>query len=188
MLHNSIAPRQSAGDALDFYEIECTTDDNVYSGRITPPTSNLHKFHKVRGMKVAGKAEGRQAQRMSWRGAQRRGDQGDTEEFTNQVRAIFTVYLFFYNLYDRALQFRQDSTVEAATWEEFKARVEKGFVIAHWDGTAETEALIKEETKATIRVMPTDEDYRQQYNMDEPGTCIRSGNPATQKVLFAKAY
>ncbi|NTW53222.1 MAG: proline--tRNA ligase [Chlorobaculum sp.] len=92
------------------------------------------------------------------------------------------------NLYDRALQFRQESTIEAKTWEEFKAGVEKGFVIAHWDGTAETEALIKEETKATIRVLPTDDDYRQQYNMDEPGTCIRSGNPATQKVVFAKAY
>jgi len=66
--------------------------------------------------------------------------------------------------------------------------VEKGFVIAHWDGTDETEALIKEETKATIRVMPTDEEYRKQYTMDEPGTCIRSGKPATQKVVFAKAY
>ena len=92
------------------------------------------------------------------------------------------------NLFDRALQFRQNNTVEATTWEEFKAGVEKGFVIAHWDGTDETEALIKEETKATIRVMPTDEEYRKQYNMDEPGTCIRSGKPATQKVVFAKAY
>lgn len=92
------------------------------------------------------------------------------------------------NLYDRALQFRLDNTVEATSWEEFKAGVEKGFVIAHWDGTDETEALIKEETKATIRVMPTDEEYRKQYNMDKPGTCIRSGKPAMQKVVFAKAY
>jgi prolyl-tRNA synthetase len=92
------------------------------------------------------------------------------------------------NLYDRALLFRQENTVEVSSWEEFKAKVEKGFVIAHWDGTAETEALIKEETKATIRVMPMDAEYRQQYSMDEPGTCIRSGNPATQKVVFAKAY
>ncbi|NTU93995.1 MAG: proline--tRNA ligase [Chlorobiaceae bacterium] len=92
------------------------------------------------------------------------------------------------NLYDRALQFRTESTVQASTWEEFKTAVENGFVIAHWDGTAETEAKIKEETKATIRVIPTDEEYRARYGMDEPGNCVCSGNPSTQKVVFAKAY
>ncbi|MCE1274759.1 MAG: proline--tRNA ligase, partial [Chlorobiales bacterium] len=92
------------------------------------------------------------------------------------------------NLFDRALQFRTENTVEVSNWEEFRTAVEKGFVIAYWDGTAETEAKIKEETKATIRVIPTDEDYREHYAMDEPGTCIYSGNPASQKVVFAKAY
>ena len=92
------------------------------------------------------------------------------------------------NLYERALQFREESTVEVSTWEEFKTSVEKGFVIAHWDGTAETEAKIKEETKATIRVLPSDEDYRAKYSMDEAGTCIFSGKAAKEKVVFAKAY
>ncbi|MBM3423033.1 MAG: proline--tRNA ligase [Chlorobi bacterium] len=92
------------------------------------------------------------------------------------------------NLFDKALQFRTDNTREVSTYEEFRLAVEKGFVIAHWDGTAETEAKIKEETKATIRVLPAEDDYIQQYSMNEPGTCIFSGNPAKQKVVFAKAY
>ncbi|HNZ40202.1 MAG TPA: proline--tRNA ligase, partial [Candidatus Latescibacteria bacterium] len=56
-----------------------------------------------------------------------------------------------------------------------------GFLLAHWDGTAETEALIKEETKATIRCIPLD-------NPQEPGVCVRTGKPSTQRVVFAKAY
>jgi len=66
--------------------------------------------------------------------------------------------------------------------------VEKGFVIAHWDGTAETEAKIKEETKATIRVLPEEQDYIEQYGILTPGTCIYSGRPAKRKAVFAKAY
>lgn len=92
------------------------------------------------------------------------------------------------NLFDKALQFRNDSTREVTTYEEFRIAVEKGFVIAHWDGTAETEAKIKEETKATIRVLPAEDDYIRHYSMNEPGKCIRSGNPAKRKVVFAKAY
>jgi hypothetical protein len=59
MLHNSIAPGQSAADALDFYEIEFTTDDNVNAGHASLPSPNLHKFHKVRGGKVRGRDWGR---------------------------------------------------------------------------------------------------------------------------------
>ncbi|WP_449258719.1 proline--tRNA ligase [Chlorobium limicola] len=92
------------------------------------------------------------------------------------------------NLFDKALQFRTDNTREVTTYEEFRLAVEKGFVIAHWDGTAETEAKIKEETKATIRVLPSEDDYIRKYGMNEPGKCIFSGNPAKQKVVFAKAY
>ncbi|MEI8033073.1 MAG: proline--tRNA ligase [Chlorobiaceae bacterium] len=92
------------------------------------------------------------------------------------------------NLYLRALQFRNENTFEVKTYEEFKSKVEKGFVIAHWDGTAESEAKIKEETKATIRVLPEEPDYVARYNMHEPGTCVYSGKPSLQKVVFAKAY
>ena len=92
------------------------------------------------------------------------------------------------SMFDKALQFRNDNTYEVQSYEEFKKVVEKGFVIAHWDGTAETEAKIKEETKATIRVIPEEADYILQYRMDEPGTCIYSGKPASRKVVFAKAY
>ncbi|ABB24351.1 proline--tRNA ligase [Pelodictyon luteolum] len=92
------------------------------------------------------------------------------------------------DMYQKALLFREENTVEASSYEEFKAAVEKGFVIAHWDGTAETEEKIKEETKATIRVLPEEDGYIERYRMNEPGTCIYSGKPAAQKVVFAKAY
>ncbi|WP_076790471.1 proline--tRNA ligase [Chlorobium sp. KB01] len=92
------------------------------------------------------------------------------------------------NLYDRALLFRDENTFEVTSYDEFKTAIEKGFVIAHWDGTAETEAKIKEETKSTIRVLPEEADYIERYNMRIPGTCIYSGKPAAQKVVFAKAY
>ncbi|TCD48650.1 proline--tRNA ligase [Chlorobium sp. N1] len=91
-------------------------------------------------------------------------------------------------MYQKALRFREENTVEATTYEEFKEAVEKGFVIAHWDGTPESEEKIKEETKATIRVMPEEAGYIERYGMHEPGTCIYSGNPAARKVVFAKAY
>lgn len=92
------------------------------------------------------------------------------------------------SMFERALQFRTEHTFEVQSYEEFKVAVEKGFVIAHWDGTAETEAKIKAETKATIRVLPEEADYIAQYRIDEPGTCVYSGKPAARKVVFAKAY
>ncbi|NTV91754.1 MAG: proline--tRNA ligase [Chlorobiaceae bacterium] len=92
------------------------------------------------------------------------------------------------NLFDRALEFRNEHTFEVTSYSEFREMVEKGFVIAHWDGTAETEAKIKEETKATIRVLPEEPDYIMRYAMHEAGTCIYSGKPAQQKAVFAKAY
>ena len=92
------------------------------------------------------------------------------------------------SMFEKALQFRTEHTFEVQNYDEFKVAVEKGFVIAHWDGTAETEAKIKAETKATIRVLPEEADYIAQYGIDEPGTCIYSGQPAARKVVFAKAY
>jgi prolyl-tRNA synthetase len=86
------------------------------------------------------------------------------------------------NIYQRALAFRQENTHQANTWEEFLAALEKtGFVEAHWDGTTETEALIKEETGATIRCIPLN-------SMAEAGQCIRTGQPSERRVVFAKAY
>ncbi|NOX84952.1 MAG: proline--tRNA ligase [Chlorobi bacterium] len=86
------------------------------------------------------------------------------------------------NIYQKALAFREDNTFTADTWEEFKDRVEKGgFVLAHWDGTAETEQKIKDETKATIRLIPLEHDR-------EKGKCILTGKPSEGRVVFARAY
>jgi prolyl-tRNA synthetase len=87
------------------------------------------------------------------------------------------------NLFNRALQNRVDNMHQVDTYEEFKKITEKegGFIMAHWDGTPETEQKIKEETKATIRCIPLN-------NKQEDGVCIYSGKPSKQRVLFAKAY
>jgi len=91
-------------------------------------------------------------------------------------------------LFERAKTLRQNKTKVATSFDEFKTYIEEGFVIAHWDGTAETEAKIKEETKATIRAIPTDPEYCEIYNLHEHGKCVYSGNPSEMKVVFAKAY
>lgn len=86
------------------------------------------------------------------------------------------------NLLARAASRTADTTSVVNTWDEFVAALDTGgFVIAHWDGTAETEERIKQETKATIRCIPLDDDT-------EPGTCIRTGAPSARRVLFARAY
>lgn len=87
------------------------------------------------------------------------------------------------NIYNKALTFRDENITEVNSYEEFKEVLDNkaGFISAHWDGTAETEKLIKDETKATIRCIPLD-------NPLEEGVCIYSGKPSTQRVLFAKAY
>lgn len=87
------------------------------------------------------------------------------------------------NLYQKALAMREAKTYTVNTYEEFKNALEAtpGFILAHWDGTSETEQKIKEETKATIRCIPLN-------NKEEQGTCIYSGKPSKQRVLFARAY
>lgn len=86
------------------------------------------------------------------------------------------------NIFEKAKTYREENTTEATTWEDFKARIEKGgFVIANWDGTAETEEKIKEETKATIRCIPFDIPQK-------AGKCIYSGNEGKHTVLFARAH
>ena len=85
------------------------------------------------------------------------------------------------NIYQKALDFRTENTNNVDSWDEFCEKLESGFVLAHWDGTSETEKKIKEKTKATIRCIPID-------NLLQDGKCILSGNPSTQRVIFAKAY
>jgi prolyl-tRNA synthetase len=87
------------------------------------------------------------------------------------------------NIYQKALAFRQQVTTKVDSYADFKKILDEkgGFILAHWDGTPETEAAIKEETKATIRCIPLDAE-------EESGTCIYSGKPSQRRVLFARAY
>ena len=87
------------------------------------------------------------------------------------------------NLFNRALAHRDAHITQVNSWEEFKSVLTEkgGFISAHWDGTPETEEKIKEETKATIRCIPLE-------NTVEQGTCVYSGKPSSQRVLFAMAY
>ncbi len=86
------------------------------------------------------------------------------------------------NIYKKALDHRNEMTRTVDTYEEFKAEIEKGgFILAHWDGTTETELKIKEETKATLRCIPLDGDKT-------PGKCMVTGRPSAQRVIFARNY
>ncbi|MDJ1472053.1 proline--tRNA ligase [Xanthocytophaga flava] len=87
------------------------------------------------------------------------------------------------NIYQKAQTFRTANTTKVETYDEFKQMLDEkpGFVLAHWDGTSETEERIKEETKATIRCIPLDAPA-------EEGKCIVTGKPSSRRVLFARAY
>ena len=86
------------------------------------------------------------------------------------------------NIFQKALDHRTACTVTVDTYEEFKEKIEEGlFIMAHWDGTPETEEQIKNETKATIRCIPLEGDKT-------PGKCMVTGKPSTQRVLFARVY
>ena len=86
------------------------------------------------------------------------------------------------NIFQKALKYREEHSYKVDTYDEFKAALDKGgFVYAPWDGTAETEARIKEETKATIRCIPLN-------NPLEDGVDMLTGKPSTQRVVFARAY
>lgn len=98
---------------------------------------------------------------------------GHVESLLDEIQA---------NIYERALKFREDNTFRVDTWDGFKEQIERGgFLSAHWDGTAETEEKIKDETKATIRCIPLNAP-------EEPGKCVYSGAPSNRRVLFARAY
>ena len=83
----------------------------------------------------------------------------------------------------QSISFREEHITKADSWDEFVKLLDEkgGFISAHWDGTGETEDKIKELTKATIRCIPLNNDM-------EEGNCILTGNPSTQRVLFARAY
>jgi prolyl-tRNA synthetase len=87
------------------------------------------------------------------------------------------------NIYNKALNFRKENTFYVDKWEDFLNVLDNqgGFIMAHWDGTVETEEKIKEETKATIRCIPFD-------SPEETGKCIYSGKPSNRRVLFARSY
>ncbi|MGN0229451.1 MAG: proline--tRNA ligase [Muribaculaceae bacterium] len=86
------------------------------------------------------------------------------------------------NIFKKALNHRSELTTTVDTYEEFKEQIEKGgFIMAHWDGTPETEEKIKEETKATIRCIPLEGDKT-------PGVCMVTGKPSKQRVVFARNY
>jgi prolyl-tRNA synthetase len=87
------------------------------------------------------------------------------------------------NLFNRAKKYRDEHITKVDSWDDFIATLDTkaGFVSAHWDGTSETEDKIKEMTKATIRCIPLN-------NEQEAGACILTGNPSSQRVLFARAY
>lgn len=86
------------------------------------------------------------------------------------------------NIFNKAKAYKESMTRTVDTYEEFKVEIEKGgFILAHWDGTPETEARIKEETKATIRCIPFEGDKT-------PGYCMVTGKPSAQRVIFARSY
>jgi prolyl-tRNA synthetase len=86
------------------------------------------------------------------------------------------------NLLEKARKFRKENTHTVESYDEFRKKIDNGgFFLAHWDGTKETEARIKEETQATIRCLPLD-------GAEEKGVCIVTGRPSAGKVIFAKAY
>jgi prolyl-tRNA synthetase len=86
------------------------------------------------------------------------------------------------NIYRKAYEMRESRTVTVDAYDAFKERIEEGcFILAHWDGTAETEEQVKNETKATIRCIPQEGDRT-------PGRCMVTGRPSAQRVVFARAY
>ena len=86
------------------------------------------------------------------------------------------------NIFQKALKHREERTIMVDTYDDFKDKIEQGyFIMAHWDGTPETEERIKNETKATIRCLPLEGDMT-------PGKCMVTGKPSARRVLFARAY
>lgn len=90
------------------------------------------------------------------------------------------------NIYKKALDYRNSRIISVDTYDEFKEKIEEGgFILAHWDGTTETEERVKEETKATIRCIP----LNSYIDGDkEEGKCMVTGKPSKCRVIFARSY
>jgi prolyl-tRNA synthetase len=121
-----------------------------------------------------------------------RRDTGDKETVALDAvvdRAVELQAIIQSDIYQKALAFREANTIRVDTWEEFTAAFDGdgggGFVVAHWDGTTETEDAISAATKATIRCSPL---VPLAPSDAEPGVCVFSGKPSAQRVVFAKAY
>ncbi|HBY68393.1 MAG TPA: proline--tRNA ligase, partial [Flavobacteriaceae bacterium] len=110
-----------------------------------------------------------------------------TKEFVNQDEVVDKISGLMTeiqeNLFKKAVDYRTEHTTEVESYDEFKKVLKSkgGFISAHWDGTTETEDQIKNDTKATIRCIPLD-------GKKEAGSCMVTGKPSSQRVLFAKAY
>jgi len=89
------------------------------------------------------------------------------------------------SIHDKALAFRKSHTQDAENYEELKKAVETGFAFSHWCGSAECEAKIKEETRATMRCIPLDQDNEKSAH---GGKCVNCGKPAAERAIFARAY
>ena len=112
------------------------------------------------------------------------------DTLTKETRSIENISIYIQellneiqdNIYKKAFDYRAAHTIMVDTYDEFKEKIEEGgFILAHWDGTSETELKIKEETKATIRCIPFEGDKT-------PGKCMVTGKPSAQRVLMARAY
>ena len=113
------------------------------------------------------------------------------DNLTKETQPLENIEIYIENLlttiqediYKKALTFRDENITEVNSYEEFKKVLEEkgGFISAHWDGSAEEEEQIKNETKATIRCIPL-------KNKLENGTSLISGKESQQRVIFAKAY
>lgn len=165
---------------------------------------------KLKGMGISVKYDSRDSQRPGFKFAEyelkgvpirlaigaRDMENGTVELARRDTKEKFTVqqdgldiYVFNLlneiqeNIYKKAHQFREEHITEANSYDEFKTLLDQktGFISAHWDGTADTEKRIKEETKATIRCIPLN-------NKQEDGVCMVTGKPSIQRVLFARAY
>ncbi|OGR12380.1 MAG: proline--tRNA ligase [Deltaproteobacteria bacterium RIFOXYB12_FULL_58_9] len=117
-----------------------------------------------------------------------KGRLADKKEFWERAglgeRVVKWLDNFQQELFETARERRKDNTVRIDTWDEFKsvfADQNSKFAYCHWDGTAETEAKIKEETRVTVRCIPENAE-------EEDGACVFSGKPSKRRVLFAKAY
>jgi prolyl-tRNA synthetase len=143
--------------------------------------------HELRGVPVRLAMGGRDLENSTMEVARRDERSKETlplSQVADRVEALMTEIQD--NLFDRARRYRDGNIQRVDNFDQFQEALELGgFVYAHWDGTPETEAAIKEKTKATIRCIPMD---GQGLDADGAGVCVLSGKPSARRVLFARAY